>query len=124
MLGFYLKNILYPNSNMAASKEDMMKIINVIINSDVKNKEEHFGGIYKNFKKKYERLFTMVCQEKVDMTMLHYMLDMMDKIYHNDTTQEDASVEVGKELFAKFVDVSKLTPSDKPIEGGPKIVIK
>ena len=109
---------------MAAKKEELMKIINVIINSDVKNKEDHFGSIYKNFKKKYERLFTMVCQEKVDMQMLHYMLDMMDKIYHNDTTQEDASVEVGKELFSKFVDVSKLTPSDKPIEGGPKIVIK
>jgi hypothetical protein len=109
---------------MAASKQELLKVIDVIINSDIKNKEEHFGVIFQNFKKKYERLFTMVCQESVDMPMLNYLLDMMDKIYHNDTSQNDASVEVGKELFAKYVDVSKLTPSDTPFEGGPKVVIK
>lgn len=109
---------------MATTKESILKIVNIIRESNVQNKEAHFENIYKNFKKKYPHLYSMVCQPNVDMNMLNYLLDMMDKIHKNDKTQEDASVEVGQELFTKFVDVSKLTPSDKPIEGGPKITIK
>lgn len=101
-----------------------MKIVSIIRESNVENKEAHFKNIYKNFNKKYPHLYSMVCKKNVDMSMLNYLLDMMDSIHKNDKTQEDASIEVGQELFTKFVDVSKLTPSDKPIEGGPKIVIK
>ncbi len=49
---------------------------------------------------------------------------MLDKIHNNEQSQEQASIEVGQKLFSKFVDMSKLKSSDKPIEGGPKIVMK
>ncbi len=109
---------------MSFDKETIKQIIEIIRNSDVENKEEHFEHIYQNFKKKYPVLYSACCKNTFDMKTLNYMLDMLDKIHNNEQSQEQASIEVGQKLFSKFVDMSKLKSSDKPIEGGPKIVMK
>lgn len=106
------------------NKDLVIKIVRKIHESSVENKEEYFKDIYKNFKKQYPHLYSMACQKAFDMKTLEYMFDMIDQIEKKEKTQEEASVDVGKTLFSKFVDVSKLTPSDTPIEGGPKIVMK
>lgn len=109
---------------MSFDKETIKKIVQIIRESDVTDKETHFQHIYKNFKKKYPMLYSACCKNSFDMKTLEYMLDMLDKIQNNEQSQQQASIEVGQKLFSQFVDVSKLKASDTPIEGGPKIVMK
>lgn len=97
--------------------EKVMRIVNVIVSSDIKDKEKHFSEIYKGFKKKFPHLFALACKQSSnsssdDMKTLNYMLDMMEKIKRKETTQNEASAAVGQHLFNQFVDVSKLKPAE------------
>jgi hypothetical protein len=96
-----------------ATREQIMKIVRTISQSEVEDKESHFSPLYKGFKKKYPILFDLACRsgQTMDIETLSFMLDMLDKVNNKETTQEDASVVVGQQVFNKFVDVSKLTPS-------------
>lgn len=86
------------------NKESIIKIIQKIHDSDVKNKDVYFQAIYANFKKKYPSLYEMACRDNLDMSMLKFMLDMMEKVNKNETSQHEASVEVGKKLFNEYIE--------------------
>lgn len=103
----------------AADKEKIMHIVKTITESTVPNKEKHFAPVYKVFKNKYPQLFALACKSgsTMDMKTLEYLLDMLDKVQKQETTQEDASIAVGQALFNQFVDVSKLTPSTNTTPG-------
>ena len=101
------------------TKSEIIEIINDIQSSTASNKEEYFQDKYKDFKSKYSNLYTMTCQGKMDMKMLEYMLDMMEKINNKQTTQHEADIVIGQEIFNKFVDVSKLPKSTNPTNKGP-----
>jgi hypothetical protein len=104
-----------------ATREQIMTIVRTISQSEVKDKETHFSSLYKGFKKKYPILFDLACRsgQSMDIETLSFMLD---KLNNKETTQEDASVVVGQQVFNKFVDVSKLTPSStSPISQNLKI---
>lgn len=109
-------------------KEDIMKVVTTIRDSDADDKEEHFYNTYKEFRKKYPQLYKMCCQpsfakDPAATKTLEYMLNMMSSIDKKEKTSEEASIAVGQELFTKFVDVSKLKKADGPA-AGPQIVIK
>jgi DNA-binding ferritin-like protein (Dps family) len=106
------------------SKVEILEIIKTIQNSSVGNKEKHFAEKYKDFKAKYSNLYTMACGGKMDMRMLEYMLDMMEKINTKQTTQHEADIVIGQEVFNKFIDVSKLPKSTTPNNNGPIFNIK
>lgn len=103
------------------TKSEIMEIVKDIQSSNVVDKEDFFKDKYKDFKSKYSNLYTMVCQGtsqgKMDMKMLEYMLDMMEKINNKQTTQHDADIVIGQEIFNKFIDVSKLPKSKTPNNG-------
>lgn len=101
---------------MDVSVSHIRQIANSIINSNVKDKEQYFSPIYANFVKKYPFLFEMCCKSDVDKTTLEMMLSMVEKIKANEMTQDKASEDIGYHLFNKYVDVSKLEKSDKPVE--------
>ena len=110
---------------MMEDHDDVTRIVESIVSSDVTDKSKHFSDIYTGFKKKYPHLFALACKQTAnssgeDLKTLNYMLDMMEKIKRNETTQNDASVEVGKRLFDQFVDVSKLKTA-KDGKGGFQI---
>lgn len=103
------------------SKEDILKIVDTIRASDAKDKERHFKSVFKTFSSKYPVLYANACKDSFDIKTFTFLLDMMDMVQKQETTQHDASVAVGQELFSKFVDISKLKASDTPVTGGPKI---
>ena len=85
--------------------EHVMKIVNFIQDSKVINKEEHFSEKYSTFKKNYPVLFKVSCQdEKIDDNMLGLMLEKLSDIKTNNISQHEASVNVGKLLFEKYVE--------------------
>ena len=108
------------------SKNEIMEIIRDIQGTDAEDKEEIFSNKYKSFKDKYANLYTMACgkQGQLDMKMLENMLDMMEKINNKETTQHDADIVIGQEIFNKFIDVSKLPKSKTPNNSGPIFNIK
>jgi DNA-binding ferritin-like protein (Dps family) len=93
-------------------REDIQTIIEDIQNavvsctkqSELKQIEISYGNKYSDFKKAYPHLFAMACTKNMNMTMLTMMLDMIDKVKKNETTNNDASVVVGQQLFNTFVD--------------------
>jgi hypothetical protein len=101
---------------MDTSVLHVRKITNVIINSNVQDKESYFRPIYENFATKYPFLFEMCCKPNVDKDTLEMMLSMLEKIKNNKMTQDKASEDIGQHLFNKYVDVSKLKKSDKSPE--------
>jgi len=64
------------------------------------------------FAERYPMLFEMSTQPQFNFEHLNYFLNKRDEIINNKVSAEDASKQVGKEWFDKFVDVSKL-PKDK-----------
>lgn len=110
-----------------ATREQIMKIVRTISQSEVKDKDSHFSSLYKGFKKQYPILFDLACRsgQTMDIETLSFMLDMLDKVNNKETTQADASVVVGQQVFNKFVDVSKLTPSSaSPMQHGQNLKIE
>ncbi len=68
-----------------------------------KLQEEH-----KFFYERYPMLFDMCLKSDFNYDHLNYFLRMRDQIINDKISSDDASVQVGKEWFEKFVDVSKL----------------
>ena len=64
------------------------------------------------FAERYPMLFEMSTKPEFNFEHLNYFLNKRDEIINNKISSEDASKQVGKEWFDKFVDVSKL-PQDK-----------
>lgn len=61
------------------------------------------------FKNRYPILFDLATRpEPFKYEYLNYFLSMREKIITDKISSEDASVQVGKEWFGKFVDVSKM----------------
>lgn len=60
------------------------------------------------FAERYPMLFDMCVKKDFNYEHLNYFLNMRDKIINDKISSEDASIQVGKEWFNKFVDVSKL----------------
>lgn len=60
------------------------------------------------FADRYPMLFDMCIKPDFNYDHLNYFLTMRDKIIDNKISADDASKQVGKEWFDKFVDVSKL----------------
>ena len=78
-------------------------IVEAIQQSDVPNKEAHFSLIYPKFKAKYPPLFSMACNQTIDMDKLQFMLDHLEKIKTNQLTLDEASAEVGQKLFDEYI---------------------
>lgn len=68
-----------------------------------KIKEEHSF-----FCKRYPLLFDMCLKPDFNYDHLNYFLRMRDQVISDKLSSEEASIQVGKEWFDKFVDVSKL----------------
>lgn len=60
------------------------------------------------FFERYPLLFDMSLKPDFSYDHLNYFLRMRDQIANDKVSSEDASVQVGKDWFEKFVDVSKL----------------
>lgn len=60
------------------------------------------------FVERYPMLFEMAVQKQFNHDHLNYFLNMREKIIQDKISSEEASKQVGKEWFDKFVDVSKL----------------
>ena len=63
---------------------------------------------YKIFFERYPLLFEMCTRQEFDFNILNYFLQMRENIINNQISNEDASKQIGKEWFDKYVDVSKL----------------
>lgn len=100
-------------SEVNINKEQILDIVKTISNSSVKNKHAHFKKIYSSFHTRFPHLFEMACSPNMDVDTLEYMLGMMDRIKNNETNQDQASVQVGEELFKRFVN-----PNLTPVEPG------
>jgi hypothetical protein len=60
------------------------------------------------FAERYPMLFEMSTQPDFNFSHLNYFLNKREEIINDQISSEDASKQVGKEWFEKFVDVSKL----------------
>ena len=60
------------------------------------------------FAERYPMLFEMCLKPEFNYEHLNYFLSMRDQIIDDKISADDASKQVGKEWFDKFVDVSKL----------------
>lgn len=83
-------------------REEILEIAADIRNHQ-RTKEEHFNK-HADFAERYPVLFDSMCNPNMDMKMLKYMLDMMEKVQSNTTTQFTASAAVGQKLFNKYVE--------------------
>ncbi len=80
------------------------QILNKILESEITNKEEHFGKEYPNFKAKYPVLFKTACDGNIDKSNLSFMMNVLERMENNGVTQHDGSVEVGQMLYSKYVE--------------------
>jgi hypothetical protein len=96
---------------MNIDKQQILQIVKTIHSSQEKNKKTYFKRIYESFAKKYPHLFEMACSGSMDISTLEFMLGMMDKMEQKETDQNQASVQVGEELFKRFVN-----PNLKPVD--------
>lgn len=87
-----------------AERVNIRSIVTEIVDSNVADKETHFGRKYSVFKDKYPNLFRVCCEGKIDKTNLDFMLSMLSKMENQNLTQYDASAEVGQMLFSKYVE--------------------
>lgn len=65
------------------------------------------------FCERYPMLFEMCLRDDFSYDNLNFFLNMRDNIINNRITSEDASKEVGKIWFDKYVDLSKSTKKDQ-----------
>lgn len=101
-------------------REEIESIVHEIQTAKgVKNKEKHFEVKHSAFKAQYPHLYKMACTDNMNMSMFRMMLDMLDKINAQTTTSNDASVEVGQQLFQAFVkpNLKDAKTSDRPGKG-------
>jgi len=89
---------------------DIKKIVEEIHSSKIVDKEGYFGEKYPDFKTANPVMFQVVCEGKMDLNRLNYMMSMLDQIKSSKITQDDASVEVGQMLYKEYVEpkVSKM----------------
>jgi hypothetical protein len=85
-------------------RSSIRKIIAFIREAQVDNKEEYFATKYATFKKKYPNLYSVACNDKVDLANLDFMLHMLEKMKKDNVSQYDASAEVGQLLYSQFVE--------------------
>lgn len=89
---------------MTTNYEHLIAIVEAIQQSKVKNKVEHFATQYSKFKEKYPHLYQMACApDKIDITNLKYMINMMKRMEETNLSQFDASARVGKMLYDKYI---------------------
>lgn len=83
---------------------ELRKLISEIKESKQSNKEQHFGNLYPEFKKKYPVMFKLACNGQLDKQNIEFMLTMLEQVQNKEKSQHDASVVVGQMLFDKYVD--------------------
>ena len=83
---------------------DIRAIVSDIQKSQVVDKEKHFFDIYPEFAEKYPMFFKIACSETIDLPTLNFMLNTLDKMTNKETTEYNASAQVGQMLFDKYVD--------------------
>ena len=84
--------------------EEIREIVHAIKQSKIRNKENYYADIYPAFKKEYPILYEKVCKNEIDDEKLEFMLQMLDMIHTNQTTQFDASAKVGQMLYDEYVE--------------------
>jgi hypothetical protein len=65
------------------------------------------------FEDRYPMLFEMCSRQEFNMENLNYFLKKRDDIIENRISVDDASKQIGKEWFDKYVDVSKMKKNKK-----------
>ena len=66
-------------------------------------KNSKYLTIYPSFKKEYPVLYEKACNNTLDMSQFEYMANKAKEIEKNNISQHDASVEIGQQLYDKFV---------------------
>ena len=86
------------------NKQEILDIVQTISNSKLSNKETAFADKYINFKTAYPHLYQYACNNKdINLEMLDCMLDKIENIKNNETTQEKASEEIGAKLYDNYI---------------------
>jgi|DEB0MinimDraft_4_1074332.scaffolds.fasta_scaffold81952_2 hypothetical protein len=76
--------------------------------STKEDKIEHLKNECSAFYQRYPMLFDMTTSDDFSFDNLNYFLEMREKIVKDKMSSQEASEEIGKEWFNKFVDLSKL----------------
>ena len=58
---------------------------------------------YPDFVERYPHLFEMICEPEFDLARFEYMIRLRDDIQERKRTLEDASKEIGQNLFDVYV---------------------
>lgn len=86
--------------------DELKKQVQVIVESDVKNKWDHFCEIYIDAFKRYPKLMKMACEvDDVDnfFRRFSYFLNMKESIDVKERTADEADVEVGQHLADAYL---------------------
>ena len=83
--------------------DDVAKIVKEIQESKRPNKHDYFEQKYPEFAEKYERLFEVACERKLDLQQLSVMLRLADKVKSEEVSQHEASVAIGQNLYNQYV---------------------
>jgi hypothetical protein len=61
-----------------------------------------------SFYERYPVLFDMCTRKDFDMNQLNYFLEKREQVVNDEVSSEELSKQIGKEMFEKYVDISKL----------------
>jgi hypothetical protein len=87
------------------SSQEIIAIVEEIRASPLKQKEKEsaFERKYPEFYKSYSAILQMACQPDFDREQFAYMMAMRERIREKNISFDEASKEVGQNLYDKFV---------------------
>jgi len=87
------------SSKILSDVEEIDKQINSSSSIDIHQLEIEYKDLYEG----YPSIFKMACEGNMDFVRLKYMLQMIDRVKHNEISEHDASVDVGQKLVDEIV---------------------
>lgn len=94
-----------PVSEIKLPNEELLEIVTTIFEDDCseKDKKQKYLKMYPIFVESYPTLFEMACKKGFDFKQFQRMLNLKISVDEGTTTQHDASVKIGTQLFNTFV---------------------
>ena len=86
--------------------DELKEQVQVIVESDIKHKWDHFSEIYTDAFKRYPKLMKMACEiDDIDnfFNRFSYFLNMKESIEVKERTNDEADVEVGQHLADAYL---------------------
>ena len=84
-------------------KSNEIKTIIMEIRDSIKKNNVINENDYKEFKKDYPKIYSMCIDKDFDMNQMNYFLQKLQEVENNNSTQHDASVQIGSMLVNKYV---------------------